>query len=755
LTRAQAQASHDLPSPYAFALPSSTFPPDSIVRGGRATERTLEAASGLHTVSLARFGHLLGYLQTGWWWPSTRTPGHTALASIQYMASIFVSPDQADAAYGNAQASLWELGYPMKGKVANNHPFAVIRSDGSAEAYLLLHQGPIELEFRLHYGQSIDRPSLNTALWYLRHVALTAWTRAQQLARNLPLSSPPASSNPFSDIQAVPWGAGPIVKSPSLMVLDAAQVGPETHLDPGTFRPIDGPALASHTVNHPRLVPPEGLQHFVQTASVDGGKGWYDGATLYETPQQAGDALFALSHANRYHPWLPPYTLDPAVWKMGRLSIVDDSRAWKIHGETIFVFRIQNLLMVLSEFGQPPDDMLPVLDQLMTTVPTYLHAQGTDIVTATGDTVRLASVNWYGAEENDFVLGGLDYQPYQSILQHIKLLGFNSIRLPYSNQLVEQDPVITDHVAANPELQGMHAMDILNEIIGYAGALGLSIILDDHRSDAGWSTQPDGLWYTKDYPESSFNRDWVTVTQRYAVNNVVIGADLRNEPHAAVSWGDGNVLTDWHAAAQRAGNDVLAANPHLLILVEGIQYYKKAISYWWGGSLQGVPDAPVVLHFADGSPARSQLVYSVHDYGPEMCGKGCPWFGKSATYASLSQIWEQYWGFVVDDPSQPYAAPIWVGEFGTCDYQLKCVVSTAPGSQGQWFSSLIQFIADKRVSWGYWAMNGTESTGGTRVYGTLDWYGFLDHTWTEPYSWLATGLQLVLNPQSAQTAPTL
>jgi hypothetical protein len=110
---------------------------------------------------------------------------------------------------------------------------------------------------------------------------------------------------------------------------------------------------------------------------------------------------------------------------------------------------------------------------------------------------------------------------------------------------------------------------------------------------------------------------------------------------------------------------------------------------------------------------------------------------------------------VVDDPTQPYAAPIWVGEFGTCDYQLKCVVDTAPGSQGQWFSSLVQFIAEKHVSWGYWAMNGTESTGGGRVYGTLDWYGFLDHTWTQPYSWLATGLQLVLNPQCTQTAPSL
>jgi endoglucanase len=52
---------------------------------------------------------------------------------------------------------------------------------------------------------------------------------------------------------------------------------------------------------------------------------------------------------------------------------------------------------------------------------------------------------------------------------------------------------------------------------------------------------------------------------------VGIGEDLRHEPHGIVSWDNGNRLTDWHAAAQRAGNGVLAANPHLLIIVEGVQ----------------------------------------------------------------------------------------------------------------------------------------------------------------------------------------
>lgn len=753
LPRADAQVSRDLPSPSAFALPPSILPPGSIVRGGRATERPLERASGLHAVSLATLGHLLGYKQTAWWWPPTKGGGQKQLVSLQYMASIFSSTEGADTAFADAQASLWELGYPLRGRVANGRLFGVTERDGQGDAYLLLHRGTIELELRLRYDRSIDLQSLHAALWYLRQAGDAAWKRAGRVGRSLFAGPAPAAPVLLPDISVAPWGAGPVVKSPSLMVPDKAVIGPETHLDPGSARPADQQAaLAKHAFRHARVVPPQGLARYVRTASIDGGGGWYEGTTLYQSPGAAHDALLVLSHANRYHSWLPAYPLDPTVWHVGSLSVIDESRAWRMHGETILVFRVQNVLLVVSEVGQAADETASLVAQVAKMIPTWLHAVGTTTVTAAGDPVTLASANWYGAEEQDFVVGGLDFQTYQTILQKTMLLGFNSIRLPISNQLVEENPIVRDHVAANPELRGMHALDILDRIINYAGALGISIILDDHRSDAGWSTQPDGLWYTEKYPEASFNRDWQTLAQRYALNDVVIGADLRNEPHGKVSWGDGNVLTDWHAAAERAGNGVLTKNPHLLIFVEGVQYYKDAPSYWWGGSLMGVRDAPVMLHFAEGSSARSQLVYSVHEYGPALCGGGCAWFNKQTNYASLSQVWDQYWGYIVNDPKQPYAAPIWVGEFGTCDYQRTCVADTTPGSQGEWFSSLVQYIADKHLGWGYWAVNGTESTGGSRLYGTLDWYGFFDHTWTAPYPWLEEGLHTILAP-FADTGP--
>ena len=475
---------------------------------------------------------------------------------------------------------------------------------------------------------------------------------------------------------------------------------------------------------------------------TSGGGPLYGETALYSSSETAAARFDALTAANDGLRGLQPYSL-PSPWNAGHLATVDASRAWRQGEERIFALRAQNVVLVLAETGQAPGAMASLADALVATVPTWLHAKGTDLVNAAGDPVRLVGLNWYGAEQQDFVVGGLDYQSYRTILQTIKRGGYNCIRLLLSNQLVEQNPIVSAHLSANPDLVGLHALDILDRIISYAGALGISVILDDHRSEAGWSAEENGLWYTQAYPDAAFVHDWATLSQHYAASNVVIAADLRNEPHATATWGDGNPATDWLAAAERAGNAALAVNPHLLIMVEGVQYYGSSGSYWWGGNLLGVATAPVVLRFADGSSARSQLVYSAHDYGPDNCAASCPWFNAATTYDSLSQLWTRFWGYIMADPGQPYAAPVWLGEFGTCDYQESCVNDGVPGSQGQWFSSLVRYIAERRLGWAYWSVNATQSTGGTRVYGAVDWYGYFTQDWSAPRPLLDTVLRSI------------
>lgn len=360
----------------------------------------------------------------------------------------------------------------------------------------------------------------------------------------------------------------------------------------------------------------------------------------------------------------------------------------------------------------------------------YWHTAGTQILDAQGQPVRIAAVNWYGAESATWVPGGLDFQPYTTIMNTIKLLGYNTIRLPFSNELVERDPIVRRGVAANPEFRGLHALQVMDAIVGYAQQIGLKIILDDHRSRASRpmqiNTPNEPFWYSAEYPESSWIADWMTLARRYLNDDAVIGMDLRNEPHTAgkgpwntlsaylrhsPTWGpyrgQENPTTDWRAAAERAGNAVLGVNPHLLIIVEGLQIYPDSAqphgvsTSWWAGILSPVRKYPVVLD------VPHQLVYSVHDYGP--IKHTMAWF-RHLTYASLVHAWHRNWAFLLDNPAAPWAAPVFVGEFGTCNTEPACVQRRRPNNQASWFQGMMRFLREHpEVGWGLFAANGTNA----------------------------------------------
>jgi aryl-phospho-beta-D-glucosidase BglC (GH1 family) len=740
-----------LPLPRALAIPSVAFPHGAVVHGARASNEQAATATGLHTVSLAQLGRVEGYAQTAQW--NLPVQQRTVYrASLQYDASIFASAGSATDAATDAGASLWETGKPMRITGIPVPIFSLRDRVGSTAIAVASTSGPIESELILRYSTHVSGAVEQSALRQFTHLWTAANTLDARLAVQIPGSTPTVQPTP--NVFLAPPGTGPVVKSPSLMVLDPSLVSDaSTQVDGGAFRSSSPPPIAARSRPVTATIPIGSLSRYVELAQVGSRDDLFDSASLFADAADARDAYDNLVRSNAALQLRPvPLTVGPSG--LQRLASTDATHTWKLGNETVLAALWQNVVIVLAQRGPDPGSLPSMADLLLSTVPSWLHAEGTQMVDATNTPVHLTGLNWYGAEQQDFIVGGLDYEPYQSILWTIKRAGYNTIRLPFSDQMVEQNPIITAHVGANPELVGLHAMDVFDRITEYAGAIGISVILDNHRSDAGWSSQENGLWYTAAYPESAFDRDWTTMAQRYASSNAVVGADLRNEPHGAARWANGDPSTDWKMAAERAGNTVLASNPHLLIMVEGVQYYGTAPSYWWGGNLMGVATAPVTLQFSDGASAHSQLVYSTHDYGVDNCNTGCPWFNSTTSYASLAAIWDQYWGYITADPARPYAAPVWVGEFGTCNYNAGCVSDSIPGSQGQWFQSLIQYIGNKHLSWAYWSANATQSTGGTRTYGTLDWYGFFQPNWIAPVPWLTDALRSIQSDTGGSGAPS-
>ncbi|MET0402647.1 MAG: glycoside hydrolase family 5 protein [Cystobacter sp.] len=356
------------------------------------------------------------------------------------------------------------------------------------------------------------------------------------------------------------------------------------------------------------------------------------------------------------------------------------------------------------------------------TAPGYLHTRGARLYTQAGQEVRLTGLNWFGFEGPSRIPYGLERRPLGGLLDQVKALGFNMLRLPYSNDVLREGVYPEPgNVSAtlNPELRGRSSLEVLDRIVAEAKARGLRIVLDRHRPDISSQTE---LWYRKDRvrEEAAWIDDWKRLVRRYKGEPTVVGVDLHNEPHGRATWGDGNPDTDWRLAAERAGNAILAENPELLIIVEGIGYHGGAY-YWWGGNLRGAREHPVRLSV----PGR--LVYSAHDYPESISAE--PWFqNKHATGypANLPAVWDAAWGFLVKEER----APVWVGELGT---------KLQTESDRQWLEALTHYLAERRVGFAFWSLNPNSSDTG----------GLLQDDWTTVHA----AKRMLLAPALAPPIP--
>ena len=311
-----------------------------------------------------------------------------------------------------------------------------------------------------------------------------------------------------------------------------------------------------------------------------------------------------------------------------------------------------------------------------------IRAEHGKLVAGDGHEVRLTGVNWFGLETPNFAPHGLWARNWQDMLDQVEKAGFNAIRLPFSNQVLEAGSLANSMDATkNPDLLGLSGLQVMDRIVEGAGRRGLAIVLDRHRPTADAQSE---LWYTDRVSEARWIDDWTMLARRYRAQPAVIAADLHNEPHGAATWGDGNPRTDWRMAAERAGNAILSVNPDWLIVVEGVERV-GADTYWWGGNLAAARDHPVRLARPD------KLVYSAHDYGPGVYPQS--WFAAPDYPRNLPAIWRRHWAYL------PAAgiAPVLIGEFGGR--------SMGHDQEGTWQRSLVEFLKASGLSYTYWSWN--------------------------------------------------
>nr|WP_254705953.1 cellulase family glycosylhydrolase [Streptomyces vilmorinianum] len=361
-----------------------------------------------------------------------------------------------------------------------------------------------------------------------------------------------------------------------------------------------------------------------------------------------------------------------------------------------------------------------------------LSTRGRFIVDADGDRFRLRSGNWDGAQgswngsgdpvdpathhagQNSHGIPiGLDRTPLPTLLADFRALGLNSIRLPFSNEMLRTTAPVPDAaVAANPALRGKTPLQVFDAVVAALTADGFAVILNNHTVTTRWCCGVDGneRWNSSGRSTAQWADDWVFMASRYRANPRVVGADLYNEVRRDVwddpNWGLGD-NHDWHAAAQEAGDRILTeANPHLLIVVEGINWTGIPVD----GFAHGRPTLSPVRTLSHTLVVSNKLVYSAHFYGytgPHHTG--ATGIGETSdlryqdlTREQLRQVVHDQALYVSAETGRHFTAPVWISEFG--------IGADERGDRPRaWFGHLTELLTDADVDYAYWPLVGWSS----------------------------------------------
>lgn len=382
----------------------------------------------------------------------------------------------------------------------------------------------------------------------------------------------------------------------------------------------------------------------------------------------------------------------------------------------------------------------------------WLHVNDkAQIVDKDGNEVWLTGVNWFGYNVGSQVFDGAWSANVHDCLDLIADHGFNLLRVPMSTEILLQwkagkpDPIIKLNEYKNPELtvegvEGgtpMYSFDIWNQVVKWCKEDGIKIMMDVHCATTNSAGHNFPLWYDNNFSE----KDWLDAlawfADYYKDDDTIIAIDLKNEPHGKkdegsfAKWDGSTDANNWRYGAEKGAKACLDKNPNLLIMVEGIEVYPKfdkgfdwdspSTDYshygeseyqpyygaWWGANFRGAKEYPVNL-----GEYQSQLVYSPHDYGPEVWEQ--EWFyldDPSKTFTRqtlLDDYWYDTWAYLAEEN----ISPLLIGEWGGWVDEEH----DETGENVHWMQELRDYMIDKHIHHTFWCFNENSSDTGGLVY---------------------------------------
>jgi Cellulase (glycosyl hydrolase family 5) len=298
-----------------------------------------------------------------------------------------------------------------------------------------------------------------------------------------------------------------------------------------------------------------------------------------------------------------------------------------------------------------------------------LTTDGTRIVDATGATVRFIGADLGGMGKGDG-LTGTDAKaqtgcpgwqaPPASAFRNIDDWGFNTVRISLSWANMQPDqPVMSGDTVTDPRWNTAY-LDALDQVVRGFTDRGIAVIL--HMSQSHWSPafgnletnkgsvkcagvgMPDWLYdgvsdeiaarrsffADEGHQQELYADAWKFVAERYASNDLVVAADMMNEPYTK------NRLTldelNLDQLYQTLGTAIRSVNPTILLAFQDSQYK---------------PGADFAL---SSPPPLPGVVYTFHYYVDNWSPDGQ---AQLQTYLDRANAWN---------------VPLWIGEFDAFSY---------------------------------------------------------------------------------------
>jgi hypothetical protein len=365
-----------------------------------------------------------------------------------------------------------------------------------------------------------------------------------------------------------------------------------------------------------------------------------------------------------------------------------------------------------------------------------LSTRGRYIVDANGNRFKLKAGNWDGAQGHYLGSGsttdpadnehgevsydvplGLDRAPLSQILADLHSLGLNAIRLPFADALIHDTSTVPDDaVAANPQLKGDTPLQVYDAVVAALTGDGFAVILNNHTTTYRWCCGLDGneRW-NSGQTTAQWEADWLFMVNRYKGDKRVVGADLRNEVRRD-TWDDPNWGWyddhDEYAAFEDAGNQILQADPDMLVVMEGINWYGIPTDI----TPHGRPMLTPVANLSNTLINSGKLVYSAHFYaytGPANSGASSGLGATSdpryedLTPDQLAQVVNSEALFVTQS-GQHFTAPVWVSEFGAAGR------GETDTKEQAWFDAFTDILAANDTDFAIWPLIGSTDAGGNQ-----------------------------------------